>query len=56
MIFIMCSRNKAHSDQLQDFSYYFSVRITVCIAEQLKWILITKQKKKVSDTVKRKGK
>lgn len=47
IIFIMPSRDVAHWDQLKAFIYLFSFRITVSVSEeQLKWILIMKQKKK----------
>lgn len=45
IIFIMPSSDVAHLDQLEAFIYLFSFRITISVAEeQLKWILITKQK------------
>lgn len=47
-VFIMCSRDIVYLDHLQAFSYLFSFRITVSVPEeQLKWILITKQRSDV---------
>lgn len=45
MAFTTCLRDMAYMDQFQAFTYHFSFRIIVSVAEeQLKWFFITKQK------------